>query len=203
MGYVRVKPRKWSAKQDEPARQEFRKEIQIIRKEPKIDMWFCDETGFEGDPQPRQIICQRGEKPRIGYFGSHIRTNVLGAVRPPDGKFVSLMMPYIDTEIFQYFINELTLGIDKSNRNILIMDRAKWHLAKRLDWGKIEPWYLPAYSPDLNPIEELWLAIKREFFSWFWTEDHDELDNHLEKALKSYINCPDLVKSICSMKTFG
>ena len=203
MGYVRVKARKWPARQDESARNEFKQEIQIVRVEPDIDLWFCDEAGFEGDPQPRRVICHRGEKPKIGYFGSHIMTSVLGAVRPRDGKFISLMMPYVDTDIFQYLVSELNRKVNKKRRNILVMDRAKWHLAQRVKWGIIEPWYLPAYSPDFNPIEELWLAIKREFFSWFWTDDHDELDDHLEKALKHYINSPNLVKSICSMRTFG
>ena len=202
MGYVRVKARKWPARQDETVRNEFKKEMQIIRIKPKIDLWLGDEAGFEGDPQPRRIICRRGEKPRINYFGSHIMTSVLGAVRPRDGKFISLMMPYVDTDIFQYFISELNQAVELGKRTILVLDRAKWHLTKRLEWGIIEPCYLPAYSPDFNPIEELWLAIKREFFSWFWTDDHDALDDHLEKALKHYINSPDLVKSICSMRTF-
>lgn len=203
MGYVRVKPRKWPAKQNEQSRNEFKQEIQVIINRPGIDIWVCDETGFEGDPQPRQIICRRGEKPRISYFGNHLMTSVLGAVRPADGKFTCLMMPYVDSEIFQYFVRELNKEIDQRKRNILLMDRAKWHLAGKLDWGILEPKYLPAYSPDLNPIEELWLAIKRDYFSWFWTNNHDALDDHLEIALKYYINNPDLVKSICSMRTFA
>lgn len=203
MGYVRVKPRKWAARQDEVKRNNFKKEVQVIRKKPAIDLWFCDETGFEGDPQPRRIICRRGEKPKFIYFGNHLMTSVLGAVRPCDGKFTSLMMPYVNTNVFQYFIDHLNKEVKKDERNIVIIDQAKWHLANRLDWGILEPWYLPAYSPDLNPIEELWLAIKREFFSWYWTDNHDELDDHLEKALKHYINSPDLVKSICRMTTFN
>ena len=33
------------------------------------------------------------------------------------------------------------------------------------------------FSLTYNPIEELWLVIKREFFSWFWTDKHGELDS--------------------------
>ena len=135
MGYVRVQPRKWPGKQDEYRLNEFKQEIQVIIKRSGIDIWVCDETGFEGAPQPRQIICRRGEKPRVSYFGNHLMTSVLGGVRPADGKFTSLMMPYVDSEIFQYFIKELNKEVNPRKRNILLMDRAKWHLAKKIRLG--------------------------------------------------------------------
>jgi len=130
-----------------------------------------------------------------------MRTSVIGAVVPYDGKFVSLMVPYVNTDIFQYFLDELVIHRDKDKRNIVIVDNATWHKSGRLNWHGLEKMYLPAYSPDYNPIERLWLAIKNKFFSWFWTDSHDELDNHLEGALKYYHDRKELVKSICSMRT--
>lgn len=185
------------AQKDENKRGIFQKEIVILKKEPETDYWYSDEVGFEGDPIPRRLLCLKGARPILPYTGNHIRSNVIGGVRPKDGKFVSLIMPYVDTEIFQIFINELHRHIDKSKRNIIILDNAKWHITKRLDWGLLEPKYLPAYSPDLNPIEELWLVIKNNFFTWFSVKNNDELDNHLELALKFYIERPEIVKSIC------
>lgn len=45
---------------------------------------------------------------------------------------------------------------------ILVMDGASWHKAKDLMVPKnIEIFYLPPYSPDLNPIERLWAYIKK------------------------------------------
>ena len=78
----------------------------------------------------------------------------------------------MDTGVFQEFIKELKA---KERRNVVILDNAAWHKTKKLAWGGLEPIYLPTYSPDLNPIEELWLAINREFFSWLWTKDETEL----------------------------
>lgn len=155
-----------------------------------------------GDPVPRQIMCLKGTRLTIPYYGSHVRSSAIGAVRPKDGKFVSLVVPHVDTEIFQRFIQELEAEVNKSRRNIIILDNAGWHKTRRLHWGILEPMYLPAYSPDLNPIEELWLALKREFFSWFQTKDERELDDQVELALKYYLDRPHLVKSICSMSNY-
>jgi hypothetical protein len=184
-------------KKDQAQRETFQKEIIILKTQVETDYWYCDESGFEGDPKPRRILCLRGSRPVINYTSGHIRSNVLGAVRPRDGKFVSLIMPFVNTEIFQIFINEMQLYLDQSKRNIIILDNAKWHITQKLDWGRLEAKYLPAYSPDLNPIEGLWLVIKNNFFTWFQTDSHDALDDHLEMALKFYIENPFSVKSIC------
>ena len=45
-------------------------------------------------------------------------------------------------------------------RRLLIVDNASWHKAERLNWHHFEPCFLPAYSPDLNPIEPAWAQIK-------------------------------------------
>ena len=153
-------------------------------------------------PCERRIMCLKGSRPTIPYYGSHVRASVVGAVRPRDGKFVSLLMPYVNTDIFQGFLNELARHVDRDRRNIIILDNASWHKTKKLDWGIWEPKYLPTYSSDLNPIEELWLAIKSQFFSWFWTKDEEELDDQVEHALKHYLDRPHLVKSICAMTNF-
>ena len=58
-------------------------------------------------------------------------------------------------------------------RNILIVDNASWYKSSSLRWGAFEPLYLPPYSPDLNPIEKLWMVIKAEFFTDFIANDRD------------------------------
>ena len=57
----------------------------------EIEVWFCDESGFLGDPKPRRILCKKGSRPRIGYTGYHIKSNVVGAVRHSDGEFISII----------------------------------------------------------------------------------------------------------------
>jgi len=43
---------------------------------------------------------------------------------------------------------------------ILIIDNASWHKRKTTHWHNWQPMYLPPYSPDLNPIERIWLTIQ-------------------------------------------
>ena len=42
------------------------------------------------------------------------------------------------------------------------MDNGSFHKALLLDWADhVMPIYLPAYSPELNPIERLWEHTKK------------------------------------------
>ena len=74
----------------------------------------------------------------------------------------------VDTDVFQYlyFLAEEIPPLD-STRRLLIVDNASWHKAQRLNWHHFEVHYLPGYSPDLAPIERLWLRLKVDFFSDF------------------------------------
>jgi transposase len=43
------------------------------------------------------------------------------------------------------------------------MDNGSFHKALSLDWDDhVMPIYLPAYSPELNPIKKLWLYVKKD-----------------------------------------
>jgi len=74
-------------------------------------VFFGDEAGFEDDPRPRAKWVKRGTRPTQGYFGGHIRQNVVGAVNPHSGQFISLIVPHCDTEIFQAFLDTMAAKV--------------------------------------------------------------------------------------------
>lgn len=46
-------------------------------------------------------------------------------------------------------------------RIIMAMDRASWHTGEKAKkWDNIVPLFQPAYSPELNPVENLWHHIR-------------------------------------------
>lgn len=48
----------------------------------------------------------------------------------------------------------------------LLMDKAGWHIADELKVPpNLTPVFLPPYSPELNPIERVWLYIKENQLS--------------------------------------
>ena len=54
---------------------------------------------------------------------------------------------------------------------------------------------LPAYSPELNPIEKLWDIIKDRICNRVW-EDLEELTTAINVVLREYWTTPKLVRSL-------
>jgi len=195
-------PQPWPDRQDEEARKVFVEWLDKAAKDPTVELWFCDETGIEGDPRPRRRWIQKGEKGRITKNGDHIRMNVMGMIRPREGEFFGCQFSHSDRDCFQAYLDEANKTIRfNDRRQLLIMDNASWHKIKSLEWGRFEPVYLPAYSPDLNPIERLWLVLKAEFFTDHISKTREALIERLDEALLWLIERRDENQRTCRIKT--
>ena len=201
-GFCLKVPQPWPDRQDEEARKTFVEWLFKAVKDPTVELWFCDETGIEGDPRPRRRWIQKGEKGRVTKNGDHIRMNVMGMIRPREGEFFGCQFSHSDRDCFQAYLDEANKTIRfNDRRQLLIMDNASWHKIKSLEWGRFEPVYLPAYSPDLNPIERLWLVLKAEFFTDHVSKTREALIERLDQALMWLIKRRDENQRTCRIKT--
>jgi len=96
----------------------------------------------------------------------------------------------------QIYLDELSLSLGEKEI-IMIMDQAGWHKSKALVVPEnIEIWFLPAYSPELNPVERLWKMIKKNTL-------HNRLYNSLkllEMAVVEYFDkiTSDVLMQLCA-----
>jgi transposase len=195
-------PQRWPERQNEAERAVFLEELHMLGQQPDIELWYGDECGIEGDPRPRRRWSARGSRPRVPYQGRHIRTNVVGAVCPATGQSFALIFNGVDTDVFQCYLDHLAENIppDPQKRRILILDNASWHKAARLNWHHFECKFLPAYSPDFNPIERLWLRLKADYFSDFIARTPQELIDRLCTALNAFMDDTEKVASQCATR---
>jgi transposase len=198
--HLRV-PRPWPERQNEEQRKQFLEELRGLTSDPKVELWFGDECGVEGDPRPRRRWAQPGKPRTVPFLGEHIRQNVIGMVAPQSGAFFSLIVDGVDTDVFQFFLDEMAKAVAKKEgkRQVIILDNASWHKAKGLNWHHFEVKFLPGYSPDFNPIERFWLRLKADWFWDFIARCPEELTERLCAALKSFMEAPDKIASICSV----
>ena len=193
-------PRRWPERQDEEKRREFLKKLHTFSVDRRNSIWFCDEAGFEGDPRPRRVWVKKGSKPKVPYLGDHIRHNVVGAVHPKCGELFSLVVPHSDKDVFQVFLNEFAKHTRKKEPKkniILVLDNASWHKHSELNWHHITPCFLPSYSPDFNPIEEIWKVLKDRFFTNWIAKSPEQLMERICTAIRSLLS--DDIASISSM----
>lgn len=194
-------PRPWPDRQDPALRAAFCDRLKTMIGDGDLDLWFGEESGFEADPRPKKRLIQIGEKARITKSGDHIRMNVCGIICPRTGQAFLCEFTHSDTDSFQAFLDEANRHIAfERKRQILILDNASWHKSKSIEWGRFEPVYLPPYSPDLNPIERLWLLIKREWFTDYYAKTREQLIERLDQALLWAIDRREKNSKTCSIK---
>jgi hypothetical protein len=88
---------------------------------------------------------------------------LFGAFSPITGDYFLLEMPNCDATNFQIYLEEFSERYIDSY-NIVVLDNGAFHKAKALNIPpNIGLLFLPPYSPELNPAENMWAHFKRAF----------------------------------------
>ncbi len=126
---------------------------------------FQDEGRFGLLGTPRRCWAPRGSRPIVGARLERKYLYAFGAVSPHDGVVDSLVLPWVNAETMSMFLTEVAQR--HANEFVLmVMDQAGWHLAGELGVpANMRLMFLPPYSPELNPAEHLWKALREECFA--------------------------------------
>ena len=103
-------------------------------------------------------------------------------------------MPHCDTINFQVFLNEFSQQ-NPNEFKIVVLDNGAFHKAKSLVIPEnIALLFLPPYSPELNPAENMWEILKRKFTNKLCKtlDDISEFVSHSTQELTS-----DSIKKTC------
>jgi transposase len=147
-----------------------------LHPEQRIEIWFQDEArvGQKGRVSHRWWL--RGERP-LGLCDRRFSSAyIFAAVCPATGAEFALVMPEVNTKAMNCFLKEFSKRVAPEVHAILVMDQAGWHGAKKLVVPEnITPVSLPPYSPELNPVERIWLYLRERFLSHRILDDYDAI----------------------------
>jgi transposase len=125
---------------------------------------FQDEAGFGRINKPKRCWCRRGIRPSVPCH--HIREYryVYGAVSPLDGELFTLVMPYVNTDCMNVFLEELSKTYP-DDYILLLLDNAAWHHSSMMVVpANVHLFPLLPYTPELNPIEMIWDEVREKGF---------------------------------------
>ena len=159
---------------------------------------FADEARFDRINRPRPCWAPPGARPEVASQLIREYIYLYGAVCPRDGTCFYLIMPTSDTACFQTFLDALARKYSRHDI-LLVVDGAPNHSGCALTIpANISLLFLPPYSPELNPKENLWDEIREKIFKNYALKSIEAVRAKLEEAVL-YIECnPELVKSITS-----
>ena len=88
----------------------------------------------------------------------------------------ALVLPYANTEAMQHFLDAFAATLAEDEHAVMVLDQAGWHGSGSLIVpANITLVPLPPYSPELNPVERLWLHLKARFLSHRLHDDYDAI----------------------------
>jgi transposase len=177
-------------------------QIAARAKEEKAQIHWGDEAGFRSDHQTGTTYSPKGKTPVVKCTGKRFKVNMISTVTNKGTLRFMLFEESFTVAVFLKFLKRLIGG---SNTKIfLILDNLRVHHAKVLKpWleenkDKIEIFYLPSYSPELNPDELLNQDVKSNAVGRKRAKNLKELKNNLTRYLFGNQKNPTLVKSYFS-----
>jgi transposase len=124
---------------------------------------------------------------------------VIGAACPKTGQAEAILAPYLDTPIINQFLDQFSRALPPDVQAVLVWDGAGYHRSNQLMVpDNVTLLSLPAYSPELNPIENLWHYLKSHHWSNRAYSDYDALFDAAEKAWRAVCLQPDHIQTICA-----
>jgi transposase len=151
---------------------------------------FFDEAGVDSDIQNDYALSEKGKRAYGKRSnGRRSRVNLLAGLGIDGLKAPFRFYGNINGEILKKYFIDVFVKELKPN-SVVVMDNASFHKSKEIKKAIEEQGCillkLPAYSPDLNPIEQFWSQLKR-----LVKEGKKKLDSMVEaidQAFKQLIN---------------
>jgi transposase len=168
-------------------------------KAEKADVYFADEAGVRSDFHSGTTWAPKGETPVVRATGARFSVNMISALTPRGDFRFMVVEGTVTAGVFIEFMKRLLRG---SRRKIfLIVDGHPTHrskLAKKFIAsmkGRIELFFLPPYSPELNPDELVWNNLKNGIVGKSTVKDKQELKAKVVSGMRRIQKSPDLVRS--------
>jgi putative transposase len=169
------------------------------RRGRRLRIMFADEARFGRMNRIRPCWAPVGTRPAVAAQLIREYIYLYGAVSPEDGTCVYLIMPTSNTASFQAFLQVLARRFARQYI-LLVLDGAPNHRCGDLSVpDNITLLYLPPYSPELNPKENLWDEIREKIFKNYALKSMNAVRAKLKQAILYIERNPKLV---CSLTSF-
>jgi transposase len=125
---------------------------------------------------------------------------LFGAVCPGRDVGAALVLPAADGEAMSLHLAEISRNITPGSHAVVLLDGAGWHQSggKLKVPNNISLLKLPAYSPELNPVENIWQYLRQNRLSNIVFDSYDTIVDACCDAWNALTAQPSLIRSIAS-----
>jgi transposase len=177
-------------------------QIQAIREahpDEQVQVWFEDEARFGQQGTLTRVWARRGSRPRRVRQNQYTFLYVLTAVCASTGAASGLIAPTLNAAVVNLFLEQFARELPAGVHAVLLWDGAGYHTSEDLKIPKnVSLIRLLPYSPELNPVENLWHYLRSHYWSLRVYRDYETLEEAAMSAWRAVCLQPELVSSICN-----
>lgn len=173
--------------------------IRVEARREQAEIFFEDESGVRSDFHSGTTWAKTGETPVVRVTGARFSLNMISAVSPRGELRFMVVRGGVGASVFIEFLKRLVQG--RSRKIFLVCDGHPAHRAKKVATfveslkGKLRLFFLPPYSPELNPDELVWNDVKNNGVARTLVHGPADLLRAVISRLRHLQKTPDRVRS--------
>jgi transposase len=205
--------RRWGFTPQKPVRRAFEQNPAEVRrwlreiypriraeaKRRKAEIYWGDEMGLRSDHVSGTTYGRKGRPPVIPATGKRFGCNMVSAITNRGSLMFMVFRRRFTSEVFREFLRRFVRQTKR--KTFLILDKHPVHVSASIrDWldaheGRLRVFYLPGYSPQLNPDEYLNQDVKANAVGRRRPQNQCELIGDVRSYLYSTQRRPDIVRN--------
>jgi len=180
-------------------------QIRDLAKKEKAIIYFGDEAGVRSDHHAGTTWGIKGRTPIVSSTGARFGLNLISAVSAQGECRFMVTDGRVGAKVFIDFLRRLIYNAERPI--FLIVDGHPAHKAKIVKKflqeheEKLRLFYLPPYSPELNPDERVWNDLKNNSIGRKVITSREDLKNEVISDLRSIQKSPDRIRGYFQNET--
>ena len=165
----------------------------------RVDIWLQDEARFGQQNTTTRLWAETGSRPRAVKQQQFEYAYLFGSVCITNGASEALVVPFVNKDIMHLHLQQVSDRTANDRHAIVIMDGAGWHtddLAN--DFNNLSIIKLPPYSPELNPIEQVWSWLRQHHLANRCFNGYESIVNNVCDAWNDFVSDAKRVMKTCT-----
>jgi hypothetical protein len=164
----------------------------------RVDVWFQDEARFGQQNTTTRIWAEKGTRPRVVQQQQFTYAYLFGAVCVTNGNTEAIVAPLSNMNVMKSHLSLISEATEAGRHAVVIMDGASWHQEYLdQDFPNLSIIHIPPYSPELNPIEQVWSWLRQNEIANRSFADYEDIVDKCSIAWNNFIADTERVLSLC------
>jgi transposase len=173
--------------------------IKRLAKKEGAKIFFADESGVRSDFHAGTTWAPKGKTPVVEATGARFKVSMISAITAQGFMRFMVVEGTIGAETFVEFLKRFLVG--ETQPSFLIVDSSRVHRAKVVSkfvastQGMLRLFFLPGYSPELNPDELVWNDLKNNIVGRQLVSTQKELKSNVVGGLRRIQKDPEKIRT--------